>query len=301
MGMRIGILAVVLFGAWAAGSAVAEKLPVENGATSAGQPALWEIRGAMFNRYGPSYPGSESSQLNVVPLPLPIYRGKFLRLFEDNEKPLRGRLFARDTVKLELDIDLQFPSDSKDINARTNMPDLDLLLELGPELEIEFARQSFAGSWYATFGARLATSWDGLDPKFQGFAFSPELKYLVDVTPRDELKLRITPTFATTDYMDYYYTVAPVFATADRSAYSADPGYLGTNLTGNWSHNFSDRMSFFIGLRYSLYAGATNNDSPLHTDNTGYSVYGAIQYKFWESKRRAPERKGVPNATNTGP
>lgn len=263
--------------------------------TPADQPALWELRAAVFTRYGSSYPGSDENQLNVVPVPLPIYRGRFLRLFEDNEKPLRARLFARDTIRVELDLDLQFSSDSDDIDVRTGMPDLDLLLEVGPELRIELARDSLGGNWFATFGMRVVTSWDGLDPGYEGLTLSPELKYVSAVTPRDELKLRVTPKFATNDFMDFYYTVDPAFATVIRPAFNADAGYVGTDITGNWSHDFSDRLSFFIGLRYSNYAGATNSDSPLHVDNNGYSIYGAIQYRFWESVRRAPRKSAILN------
>ena len=89
--------------------------------------ALWEWRIAAFARYGPSYPASEESQVNVVPLPIPIYRGRFLRLFEDSENPIRGKVFERDRIKLDLDFDLTFGSDSDDIDARTGMPDLDFL------------------------------------------------------------------------------------------------------------------------------------------------------------------------------
>lgn len=284
-GLRFHCLAAAWLACVAIGQANAE--------TDSEQPALWELRAAVFNRYGPSYPGSDENQLNIVPVPLPIYRGRFLRLFEDNEKPLRGRLFARDTIRLELDLDLQFPSDSDEIDARTGMPDLNLLLEAGPELQIELARETLGGTWYATFGARVVTSWDGLDPEYEGLTFSPELKYVSAVTPRDELKLRITPKYATDAFMDFFYTVDPAYATAARPTFSAEGGYLGTDITGNWSHEFSDRLSFFIGLRYSHYTGATNDDSPLHVDNNGYSVYGAIQYRFWESMRRAPRKPGI--------
>ncbi len=281
-----------LVAAWLACLAAVPAAAADTGAETE-QPALWELRAAVFSRFGPSYPGSDENQLNVVPVPLPIFRGRFLRLFEDNEKPLRGRLFARDTIRVELDLDLQFSSDSDEIDVRTGMPDLDLLLEVGPELQIELAPDALAGTWYATFGMRVVTSWDGLDPNYEGLTFSPELKYVSAVTPRDELKLRVTPKFATGDFMDYYYSVDPAFATVARPAFSADAGYLGTDITGNWSHDFSDRLSFFIGLRYSNYAGATNRDSPLHVDNNGYSIYGAVQYRFWESARRAPRKSAI--------
>ena len=110
---------------------------------------LWEMRLAGFSRLGPSYPGSEENQLNVVPLPLPIYRGKFLRLGEDSENPIRGRIFRRDRIKLDFAFDLNFPVDSDDIEARNNMPNLDLLLEIGPELELQFTQTTkLGGHWY---------------------------------------------------------------------------------------------------------------------------------------------------------
>lgn len=253
--------------------------------------ALWELRIAAFGRYGPAYPASKETQGNFVPLPIPVYRGRFLRLFEDSENPIRGRVFQRDRIKLDLDFDLTFPSDSDDIDARTGMPDLDLLVEVGPELELEFARQDlYTGRWYLALQARLATSFDGLDPTYRGISFSTELRYVAQLTSRDEAKLRITPTFATGKYMDYYYRVAPEFATPSRAAYEAKPGYLGTDITVNWTRNFSKNLSTVIGARLGLYSGARNDDSPLFTEDVTSTVYGAIMYKFWESKRRAVPR-----------
>ena len=41
-------------------------------------PALWEFRFAAFGRYAPVYPGAEESDLTLLPLPIPVYRGSFL-------------------------------------------------------------------------------------------------------------------------------------------------------------------------------------------------------------------------------
>jgi hypothetical protein len=253
----------------------------------AGKP-LWELRLAAFGRYGASYPASEESQTNIVPLPVPIYRGRFLRLFEDQEKPFRGRLFRRDRVKLDLDLDIKFPVDSEDVDARTGMPDLDLLLEAGPELEFEFAGQrDQAGAWFLGLQLRAAASFDGLSPDYRGLSFSPELKYIWEFTETDEFRFRITPTFATEKYMAYYYDVAPEFARPGRPAYQADAGYLGTDFTLNWQRSFSDRLDFFIGLRASWHDGASNDDSPLFTEDLTTAVYGAVLYRLWASKRTA--------------
>lgn len=253
--------------------------------------ALWELRIAAFGRYGPAYPASTENQANFIPLPIPVYRGRFLRLFEDSESPIRGRVFQRDRIKLDLDFDLTFPSDSDDIDVRTGMPDLDLLIEAGPELELEFARHElYTGRWYLALQARAAVSFDGLDPSYRGLSFSPELRYVAQLTSRDEAKLRITPTFATDKYMGYYYQVDPEFETPSRPAYEARPGYLGTDITANWTRNFSRNLSMVIGARLGLHSGARNEDSPLFTKDVTGSVYGAFMYKFWESKRRAAPR-----------
>ena len=55
--------------------------------------ALWEMRLAGFTRYGAAYPAAGESQLNVVPLPFPIYRGRILRVGDNTEKPIRTRIF----------------------------------------------------------------------------------------------------------------------------------------------------------------------------------------------------------------
>lgn len=250
--------------------------------------ALWEWRIAAFARYGPSYPASEESQVNVVPLPIPIYRGKFLRLFEDNENPIRGKVFERDRIKLDLDLDLTFPADSDEIDARTGMPDLDFLIQVGPELDLQFTRQDFLkGRWHLALQTRAAASFDGLDPSWRGLTFSSEFRYIAQVTSRDEFKFRITPSWATTEYMKYYYQVDPEFATPARPAFNAKGGYLGTDFTWNWTREFTDKLSVWFGARLGVHSGAKNRNSPLFTDEVNPSVYGAFMYKFWESKRRA--------------
>jgi outer membrane protein len=252
---------------------------------------LWEMRLAAFGRYGPAYPASEDDQIDIIPLPLPIYRGKFLRLFDESDNPIRGRIFRRDRIKLDFAFDLNFPSDSDDIDARKGMPDLDLLLEIGPELELEFVRPAmFDGRWFLGIQLRPAFSFDGLDPSFRGVVFSPELTYRKKLdSDKDEIKLRLTPVFASTKYMDYFYTVDPAFATPDRPAYVADSGYLGTELALSWRNILNDKLEFLIGTRLSFHQGAANENSPLFTQDTTLSVYAAFTWKFWESERRVPK------------
>jgi len=249
---------------------------------------LWEMRLAGFGRYGPSYPASEESQVNIVPLPLPIYRGKFLRLGEDSESPIRGRVFRWERVKLDFAFDLNFPVDSDDITARTDMPDLDLMLEVGPELEFQFTKTpKLGGHWYLGLQLRPAFSFDDIKPEFRGVAFSPEFTYQINFDAgRDSIKFRITPTWGSSKYTGFFYGVNSKYATASRSAYEAKSGYIGTDLTFSWINTISERWQFVAGTRWSVYKGAANDTSPLFTKDYGIGVYAAFTWKFWESQRR---------------
>jgi outer membrane protein len=249
---------------------------------------LWEWRLAAFANYGPSYPASKDDQLNVIPLPYPVYRGKFLRLGSDRDKPITGRVFRRDRIKLDFSFGLNFPVDSDEIDVRTDMPDLDLLLEMGPELEFEFARRAvFGGRWFLSLEMRPAFSFDGINPTYQGIVASPEIGYLKKL-PRlkDEIKIRLTPTFANSKYMDFFYTVDPAFAAPGRPAYEADSGYLGTELSISFVKSINESVEVVVGTRLSSHHGAANEESPLFTEDFTYSFYAAFSWKFWESERR---------------
>lgn len=250
--------------------------------------ALWEINLAGYSQYGVAYPASEDSQVNVIPLPYPIFRGKILRIGDETDKPLTTRLFRRDRIKLDFDFGLNFPVNSKDVEARTEMPDLDLLLEAGPELELQFANTVAGGDLFLALQLRGAVSMDGIDPTWRGLIASSELKYIRDLrSPTTELRIRLTPEIANADYMDFFYGVDPEFALPGRTAYRARSGYLGTRLTFSVRHDFSERFEIRTGVRFGLHQGAKNNDSPLFTSESTSGVYLAFLWKYWESERRA--------------
>lgn len=256
-------------------------------AASEGDKPLWEVSLAGFSRYGPAYPASDDYQTNIVPLPFPIYRGRFLRVGEDADKPVTTRIFKRDRIKLDLDFGLNLPVDSDEIMVRTGMPDLDLLLEVGPELEFQFV-ENFAGDLFLGLQTRGAISFDGLDPTWRGAVFSTELKYELPIwNSESKILVRLTPEIASSKYMDYFYGVSSDFETPERPAYKARSGYLGTRLSLSLQHEINKNFEIRTGVRAGFYQGAKNEDSPLFTaDNTG-GVYFAFLWKFWESKRRA--------------
>ena len=249
-------------------------------------PPLWEFGLAAYGRFGPAYPASEDSQVDILPLPFPIYRGKILRMGDDTDKPVRTHLFRRDRVKLDLDFGINFPAKSNDIAARAGMPDLDLLLEMGPELEFQFAPEPFGGKMFLALQARGATSLDGLNPDWRGVVYSTEFKFERPFQA-SEFILKLTPEWASNEYMDFFYGVAPAYATPERPLYEAGSGYLGTRLSLTLKHAITKKFDIIGGLRFGFYQGAANADSPLFTQETTVGAMVALVWKFWASERRA--------------
>ncbi len=247
---------------------------------------LWEMKLAGFGRVGAAYPASEEIETNVFPAPFPIYRGKILRLGDDTDKPVRTRIFQRDRVKLDIDFGFNFPADSDDIDVREDMPDLYPLVEAGPEFELRFADKYAGGDLYLAIQARGAWALDGLDPGSKGSIFTTELRY-EKFYPKTKLVLKVQPEWASGDYMEYFYEVDAEFATAERPAYEAKGGYLGTKFGFSVSRQITDDFELIGGARFGNFKGARNDDSPLYTDKTTAGVFLAFLWKFWESEARA--------------
>jgi outer membrane protein len=255
---------------------------------SSSEESLWEMNLAAFGRYGPAYPASKENQVNIVPLPYPKYRGRILRLGDDTDKPVRTRIFRRDNIKVDIDFGLNFPVDSDDIDARTGMPDLDLLAEAGPELGFEFLQGPKKGGVFWALQLRGATSFDSFSPTWRGLVFSSELKYVRPFKNSPaEIKFRIIPEWATSDYMDFFYGVAPEYANPGRDTFRASSGYLGTKTAFTYKRQLNKKLEFITGISLGLYQGAKNRNSPLYTSETTTGVFLALMWKFWESKRKA--------------
>jgi len=270
-----------------------------NPAGGAGQAAdeaaktepLWEWSLAAFSRFGNIYSGSADTQFNIVPLPIPPYRGRFLRLGEETDSPIRGRVFRRDRIKLDIDFDINFGADNEDIPVREGMPELDFVLEAGPELSLQFVDHE-PSRWKAFLNLplRAAIAWPGFDPRFRGIVFAPEIRIRKRLRDdrRDELSYLVSASFASSDYMNYFYGVQPQFAAPGRPAFDADGGYIGTELGMTYRRQLAARFEMVTGLRIGFHQGATNSDSPLFQDDISGSVFVAFLWKLWESKRRVP-------------
>jgi len=250
----------------------------------------WEAGFAAGAGRTPHYPAADESGGAVVGAPYVIYRGSRLRVGEDGW--ISGRLFKSRKIDLTLSLAGSLPVSSEDNEARTGMPDLDFLLEIGPQLVITLAERPDVDSVSLKLPLRVVGSTDFHNLKYRGLIFQPRLAYdRENLFGSEDLSgtVSIGPTFASEPLMDYFYEVGPQFATPQRPVYDAQAGYLGSNLRLGLSYQVSERFKISLGTQLSYYGGATNEDSPLFRSRTGIAAGIGFVWKAWMSRTMVPD------------
>lgn len=268
-GRSTGILAATLLGlAWASLPAQAKQEPLLEVGLGAGSIAFEDYRG--------------SNTAHAYPLPIPylLYNGKFLKA---DRNGVRGTLFNQDWIELNLSGNATTPV-HKD-RERSGMPDLKPTLELGPSVDFHLLHRADSR---IKFDFRLplrAAVTVGASPKFIGWTFSPSLA-LDWVDPAGwvgwNAGILAGPMFADRRYHDYFYSVAPAFATASRPAYQASAGYAGAQSIFALSKRFP---RYWVGAyaRADTLSGAAFLDSPLVHRNSYWSAGIGIAWIFHRS------------------
>jgi outer membrane protein len=231
-------------------------------AAQAEEKPLWEAGLGVGAMVFPDYRGSD--EVNAYPLPLPyfVYRGKFLKA---DREGLRGELFDERYLELSLSINATIPVSSDDNDAREGMPNLRSTVELGPSLDVHLWRSADSSiKLDLVMPLRLPITLEG-SPQTLGWNFSPRLNLdIADIggKPGWNFGIGVGPLFAAERYHEYFYSVAPRFATATRPVYDARGGYSGTHLITAVSKRFP---RYWVGayLRYDNLRDAVFEDSPL--------------------------------------
>lgn len=252
-------------------------------AAHAAQKPLWEfgmgIGGVLFQ----DYRGADTSHFYPLPVPYFVYRGRFLRA---DHNGVRGRLFHQDRVALNLSLNATTPV--RNNRARAGMPELRPTIEVGPSLQVHLWRSSgkrlrldLALPMRAVFTVQSS-------PREIGWVATPGLN--LDVMPAGRLRgfdfgLFAGPLVVDRRYADYFYTVAPRYATPVRPAYAAPGGYAGSELLGSLSKRYP---SFWIGafVRYDSLAGASFEASPLVKRSSYFAAGFGITWIIRESRKR---------------
>lgn len=232
-----------------------------NPARAAGQP-LWELGIGLSALSFPDYRGADQSDRYALPFPYLVYRGTFLKA---DRNGIRGVFFDSERIELNLSAGASLPVNSDANRARRGMPDLEPTVELGPSLDLNL--------WRATdrryrLDLRLplrtaVTVKGGVDDV--GWVFSPRLNLdIADVAGLRGWKLGLLagPLYGSAQNHDYFYSVAPQYATAERPPFDADGGYAGSQFMLALSKRFPH---YWIGAfaRWDSLDGAVFADSPL--------------------------------------
>ncbi len=258
-------------------------LPALAGATE--DKPLWEIGAGIAAFTFPAYRGSDKRHDFLMPVPYFVYHGDFLKA---DRHGIRGSLVDSDRVDLTLSLSASPPTKSDDVAARAGMPDLKPTAEFGPEVDVTLWRSAdHARSLKLRLPLRAAFTLER-SARGVGWIFSPNLN--MDVTdlpglPGWNLGLVAGPIWATRKQHDYFYSVAPRYATAARPAYAAEGGYSGGQFLVSLSKRF-DRTWVGAFARYDTLRGTTFADSPLVAKKSFAAAGVAVSWIFDESGTR---------------
>jgi len=243
-------LAMLLLAGLSAGHAFAAEKP------------LWELGVGVSALSFPDYRGSDESSLYFLPFPYVVYRGTFLKADKDG---IRGAFFDSDRVELNVSVGASVPVKSDDNSARQGMPDLQPTVEFGPSLDLTLWRNHDRRyKLDLRLPVRAAvTVMGGVD--YAGWEFSPRLALDIDDVAGLagwNLGLLAGPMYGSERSHDYFYSVAPQYATAERPVFDADAGYAGSQFLVSVSKRYS---KIWLGAfaRWDSLDGAVFADSPL--------------------------------------
>ena len=276
------MLAFIVFGCGQACAESEELAPLNDA-----RP-LWEAGVGGFAGSIPDYPAAEQNTFRALALPYVVYRGDILRVGgEENRGAISGRFIDNERLEFDVSLSAAFPVDSGSNRARRDMPDLDFLFGIGPQLIFKLINEPGHRKLNFSLQARSVFSTDFSRIDHRGYVFNPKLNYTREHVTGLDLKVftSVGPIFATEKLMDYFYEVDAEFVTPRRRAYDADAGYLGSNITLGVTKRFNNRFRLLLGARLGIHHGATNDDSPLFRDKLNLGVFSAFAWTFVQSER----------------
>jgi outer membrane scaffolding protein for murein synthesis (MipA/OmpV family) len=245
---------------------------------------LWEVGMGVMSVQLPAYRGSVDSSSEVLPIPYLVYRGEYVKADKDG---LRGVLFDSDQFEVNLSLAASPPVSSSKVAARHDMPDLSSTLELGSSVDVKLWQSADSTTHLKLFVPMRAAFTVERQPRYVGWQFTPR----INLDLENPLGLQgwtlgsvAGPVFGSREQHEYFYGVAPQYASAQRPAYDARGGYAGLQvLTAMWKRF----PSYWVGgfVRYDNVGGAVFENSPLVTQRAGFSGGFAISWVFGQSSR----------------
>ena len=240
-----------------------------------------ELGAGIGGQYLADYRGSKETQLQVLPFPVVIYRGDFLKI---DREGIRGELFASPRFEFNVSADLALNGDSDDNTLRRGMPELDSAFQFGPSFNINLTGPDFDEGFAIRLPARavFTVSSEGID--HIGYTFNPKLTYeRPEFIGKWRLSFDFGLLYGSNSFHDYYYSVEQQYATPERPYYNAQDGYSGTFSKLAFSSRHGNLLSS-ISLRYDNLSGAEFVDSPLVETEHFWMVSFGVAWVFREMR-----------------
>ncbi len=189
---------------------------------------------------------------------------------------MRGNFFRTDQYEFTLSASASITPETDKSTLREGMPELGSTFELGPSFNINLSGEDFSRGWHLQLPWRAVFALGAEESGYIGSIIQPQLVYRTRFSEWT-FSYRAGITYASNDYHNYYYSVAPEYVTAERPEFRAKAGYSGWNnnlsLSRSFSHQgFQTRFAFFI--RYDNIEHTDITDSPLVVDD--HSMRGGI-------------------------
>lgn len=242
---------------------------------------LWEIGAGFAVIDFPIYRGANERRSYLLPVPYVVYNGDVLKI--DRER-VRGLIFRKDSLEMDISVNGSVPAKSKDTIARLGMPDLDPTLEIGPSLN---AHLYYSEDKKANFDIRMplrSVTTTGF--KHVGWMFQPQLNLDVRDIEHSGWNIGLVGglMFADQRYHQYFYNVDPLYATATRPAYTAGGGYAGTQFIFAFNKRQDSRwMGGF--MKWDGLNGAVFADSPLVKKKQYFTIGFAVTWVLDKSDK----------------
>ena len=239
---------------------------------------LWEVGAFATGVSQQAYPGASQRVDRALVLPYFIYRGKFFRA---DQGTVGLRAIKTDTMEVDIGVGGAFGSNSNAIEARKGMPDLGTLVEFGPRVQWKLGNTPDAMAGVGRLRAELALRGvfdlsDGF--KDRGIALEPELIYAYAASNGWRASTSLGLVFGDERLADTFYGVAPIYATAGRSAYIASAGLIASRLSVSLTRTLSPNFRIFGFARVASVEGSANLASPLVRQMTGSTVGLGLTY-----------------------
>ena len=264
---------------------------------------LWQFGFGAGGGVTPHYPAANQSSLRFLAIPTFRYRGKVLRSDDDGT---RARLIRLEDTEIDLSGGASFPVNSYENEARKGMPKLDWIGEAGPRVGFRWRlrRDDCAADGPCGRGdslrllipIRIVFSSDFASLAHRGFIVQPEISFervfkkseLLDAQIAFEIDTSVS---IISDHLaDYFFSVQPEYATAERSSYDARPGLLsissGLILKVSQRRGSNIGSTFFVGLRHNHHGLSANQSSPLHKADQSVTLFTGVNI-YWLSSERS--------------